>query len=289
MLISLNGPQRERFRKDLQRHRDTFSLNDADYSARVLKISLNTLKRCLLPKAQHPLTLKRSTFISVFANAELDPKRYGLIAALPAQGSEFGGYQKKDYDFLCGRHFIYRRSFLTAKNINRCILEISVNDMKECLSFREVQHYVSNSGVRDEQHYSGDIYMNRERSILSLPAYFEGQVRLTLIHIPQVPQKKEQLKMRGALLTFGVPKGFWQPTAACVFIEGPIVTKHGNLRDLSLTISEGDDRYDELSAELAHTEEHATIITPLIWHKAQASLLVSPRTSMSRRAKVQQR
>ena len=183
MLISLNGPQRERFRKDLQRHRDTFSLNDADYSARVLKISLNTLKRCLLPKAQNPLTLKRSTFISVFANAELDPKRYGLIAALPAQGSEFGGYQKKDYDFLCGRHFIYRRSFLTAKNINRCILEISVNDMKECLSFREAQHYVSDSGVRDEQHYSGDIYMNRERSILSLPAYFEGQVRLTSIHI----------------------------------------------------------------------------------------------------------
>jgi hypothetical protein len=288
MLIRLKGQYRERFRKDLQRHRETYSLNDADYSALILKISLNTLKRCLQPKAKDSLLLKRSTFISVFTNAKLDPKRYGLFAALPAQGSEFGGYQKKDYDFLCGRHFIYRRSFLTAQNINRCILEISANDVKECLSFHEVQHYVSDSGVRDEQHYSGDIYMNRERSILSLPAYFEGQVRLTLIHIPQVPQKKEPLKMRGALLTFGVPKGFWQPTAACVFIEGPVRTKQGNPKDLSLTIREGDERYDELSAELAHTEEHATIITPLIWHKARFSQVL-PHEAPTARARVQQR
>lgn len=87
----------------------------------------------------------------------------------------------------------------------------------------------------------GDIYMNRERSILSLPAYLDGQVRLTLIHIPQIPQRKERLKMRGAVLTFGVPKGFWQPTAACVYIEGPIEAKHANLKDMSTTIRCGDD------------------------------------------------
>ena len=269
MLISLQGRQRERFRKDLHHHRETFSLNDADYAAQVLKISLNTLKRCLEPETGAALTLKRSTFISVFANAGFDPKRYGLVAALPAQGSQFGGYQKKDYQFLCGRHFVYRRSFLTALNINRCVLEISINEMKECLSFHEIQHYVSDSGVRDEQHYDGDIYMNRERSILSLPAYFEGQVRLTLIHIPQIPLKKEPLKMRGAVLTFGVPKGFWQPTAGCVYVEGPVTARQANLKDLSATIRPGDERYDVLSAELAHTEEHATIMTPLIWHKAR--------------------
>ena len=48
------------------------------------------------------MTLKRCTFISVFANG-FDPERYGLVAALPAQGSQFGGYQKKDYQFVCGR------------------------------------------------------------------------------------------------------------------------------------------------------------------------------------------
>ena len=44
MLISLEGRQRERFRKDLQHHRETFSLNEADHAAQILKISLNTLK-----------------------------------------------------------------------------------------------------------------------------------------------------------------------------------------------------------------------------------------------------
>ncbi len=276
MLIRLKGRQRERFRKDLQHHRETFSLNDADYAAQVLKISVNTLKRCLDPRTSSALTLKRSTFMRVFGNASFDPKRYGLIAAIPAQGSQFGGYQKKDYQFLCGRHFLYRRSFLTAQNINRCVLEININDAKECLSFHEVQHYVSDSGVRDEQHYYGDIYMNRERSILSLPAYFEGQVRLTLIHVPQIPLKKEPLKMRGAVLTFGVPKGFWQPTVGCVYVEGPITAKHAGLKDLSTTIGPGDDRYHKLSAELAHTEEHSTIITPLIWHKARTSPIPQP-------------
>jgi len=279
LLISLEGYHRERFRKDLHNHREMFSLNDADYASQILKVSLNTLKRCLEPNNKTALALKRSTFINVFANADMDPKRYGLAASLPTKVSQFGGYQKKEYQFLCGRHSIFRRSFLTAQNINSCVLEIDINETKECLSFHEVQHYVSDSGVRDEQHYRGDIYMNRERSILSLPAYFEGQVRLTLIHIPQVPGKKEPLKMRGAVLTFGVPKGFWQPTAGCVFIEGPIAAKHGNLRDLSATIRPGDDRYDELSAELAHTEEYATIITPLIWHKSRypAPLSMQPR------------
>lgn len=272
MLISLQGRQRERFRLDLQRHRETFSLNDEDYAAKVLKISLNTLKRCLQPQTKSALALKRHTFINIFANAGFDPKRYGLSVALPAQGSQFGGYQRKNYQFLCGRHFLYRRSLLSTQNINRCVLEIRLNDVKECLSFHEVQHYVSDSGVRDEQHYYGDIHLNQERSILSLPAYFEGQVRLTLIHIPQVPLKKERLKMRGAFLTFGVPKGFWQPTLGCAYLEGPMETKQANLKDLSTTIRPGDDRYDELSAELAHTEEHATIITPLVWHKAQAQV-----------------
>ena len=63
--------------------------------------------------------------------------------------------------------------------------------------------------------------------------------------------------------------------------------EHGNLRDLPLTISEGE--YDELSVELALTEKarddhHAAYLA-----KAQAPLLVSPGTSMRRRAKVQQR
>ena len=269
MLIGLHGRQRARLRRDLQAHRETFSLNDADYAGRVLKISVNTLKKCLQPKSEAVLTLKRQTFVSIFANAGLDPKHYGLSITLPIKGSQYGGYQKANYRFLCGCYFLYRRSFLSARNITRSILEIEMNENRECLSFHELHFYVSDNGVRDEQHYYGDVYLNQERSILSLPAYFEGQVRLTLIHMPQRPVGKEKLKMRGAVLAFGVPKGYWQPTVSAVFIEGPVERSNPNLRDLSKTIPGGTEEFTLHSAELSHTEEYATIMTPLMWHKLQ--------------------
>ena len=42
MTISLSARQRVRFRTDLLAHRETFSLNDAEYADQVLKVSLNT-------------------------------------------------------------------------------------------------------------------------------------------------------------------------------------------------------------------------------------------------------
>lgn len=270
--MNLSGRQRERFKADLRAHRETFSLNDAEYADRILRVSLNTYKKCLHTNGKAPLVLKRHTFISIFANAGLEPRNYGLSITLPGQGSQFGGYQKRNYQFLCGRFFLYRRSFLTAHNITRSIIEINVHDVKECLSFHELHYYVSDAGIREEQRYSGDVYLNQERTILSLPAYFEGQVRLTLLHMPQKPIGKEKIKMRGALLAFGVPKGYWQPTVTCVFIEGPLDSKHPKPRDLCKTIAHGAEEYAALSAELAHAEEHATIMTPLMWYKAQPAL-----------------
>jgi hypothetical protein len=110
--------------------------------------------------------------------------------------------------------------------------------------------------------------MNRERSILCLPAYFEGQVRLTHLQ-PERSGGKGKLKMRGAVLAFGNPKGYWQPTVSCVFVEGPIDEKRSDLRELCKTILDTSEEYIALSAELARVEEHATIITPLMWAKIQ--------------------
>ena len=124
----------------------------------------------------------------------------------------------------------YRRSLLTTQSINRCVLEIRLNDVKECISFHEMQHYVSDAGVRDEQHYYGDIYLNQERSILSLPAYHEGQVRLTLIHIPQVPLKKERLKMRGAFRHSGCQKAFGNRRWAVCISKGQSSPNEPTLR-----------------------------------------------------------
>ncbi len=266
MTISLSGRQRERFKVDLRAHRETFSLNDADYADQVLRVSLNTYKKCVQPTGNGPLALKRHTFVSIFANTALDPKNYGLAIGVPSQVSPFGGYQKNEFLFLCGRFFLYRRSFLTARHITRSILEIRPSESQECLSFNELHYYTSEVDVREEIHYHGDIYLNQERSILSLPAYSQGHVRLMMLQ-PERAGSKGKIKMRGALLTFGNPKGYWQPTVSCVFVDGPVTEKGVDPRELCKTMLDGSEEHAALSAELARVEEHATIMTPLMWSK----------------------
>ena len=268
MTISLSGRQRDRFKADLQAHRETFSLNDAEYADQVLKISLNTYKKCAQSAGSGPLALKRHTFVNIFSRTALDPKNYGLSIGVPSQASPFGGYQKDDFRFLCGRFFLYRRSFLTARHITRSILEIRPSDSQECLSFNELHYYTAEVGVREELHYRGDVYMNQERSILSLPAYSQGQVRLTLLQ-PERLGTKGKIKMRGAVLAFGNPKGHWQPTVSGVFVDGPVEEKRPHPRDLCKTILDSSEEYAALCAELARVEEHATIMTPLMWAKIQ--------------------
>ena len=194
MSISLSGRQRDRFKADLQAHRETFSLNDGEYADQVLKVSLNTYKKCV--QANGPLALKRHTFVNIFANTALDPRNYGLAIGVPSQVSPFGGYQKNDYKFLCGRFFLYRRSFLTARHITRSILDIRPSESHECLSFTELHYYTSEVGAREESRYHGDVYMNQERSILSLPAYSQGQVRLTHLQPERLGAKRQDKDAR---------------------------------------------------------------------------------------------
>ena len=274
MTISLSGRHRHRFRADLQAHRETFALNDAEYADQILKVSLNTYKKCVQSGGSAPLSLKRHTFVNIFAHTALDPKNYGLSIGVPSQASPFGGYQKDEFRFLCGRFFLYRRSFLTARYITRSILDLRPSQAQECLSFSELHYYTSEVGVRAEIHYHGDVHINQERSILSLPAFTQGQVRLTLLQ-PERPDRlgsKGRIKMRGAVLAFGNPKGHWQPTVSGVFVDGPIDDKDKRLhaRDLCKTIQDTSEDYAALCGELARVEEHATIMTPLMWAKLQS-------------------
>jgi hypothetical protein len=272
MTTSLTGRHLVRFSADLRAHRATFSLNDAEYADQILKISLNTFKKCVQPDGDS-LSLKRHTLLSVLANAGLNPRSYGLPLALPSQSSPFGGYHTSDYDHLCGRFFLYRRSFLTARNITCSILDIRPSESHDCLTFNELHYYVADGGVRDEIHYDGNVHMNQERSVLSMPAYFEGQVRLTLVQPERLGKSK--VKMRGAVLAFGNPKGYWQPTVSGVYVDGPVETKASHPRNLCRTILEGSEEHATLSAELARVEEHTTIMTPLMWAKLQFGAAVA--------------
>ena len=263
--IILEGDHYARFRADLLAHRDKFPLNDADYVDQVLKISLNTFKKCV--NAAGHLALTRPTFLHIFVSTGLNPKDYGLAMGLPTEGSLYGGYEKREFSFICGRFFLYRRSFLTASNINKSVLDIYANSMKECLSFVEYLCYTSDSGASHEQIYHGDIHIDLDRVTLSFLALLAGQVRLTLVSMPPRASGKEPIKLRGALLTHGIARGFWQPTVSCVFADGHHDTKQGTPRDLCGTIRPNSEEFQRISAELVHAEENATVITPLMWHR----------------------
>ena len=276
MKIILEGDHHAKFRADLLAHRDKFPLNDADYVEQVLKISLNTFKKCINP-AEPRLALTRPTFIHIFVSTGLNPRDYGLAIGLPARESHYGGYDKNEYEFICGRFFLYRRSFLTAANINKSVLEIYPSSARECLSFNEYLSYISDSGAPHEQVYSGDIHIDHDRATLSFVALLTGQVRLTLVSMPLRALGKELIKLRGALLTHGMAKGFWQPTVSCVFADGPHDTKNRAPRDLCGTIRPDSEEFQRISAELAHAEENSTVITPLMWHR----LTVRPENRLS--------
>jgi len=58
-----------------------------------------------------------------------------------------------------------------------------------------------------------------------------------------------------------------------VFVDGPIEDKDKRLhaRDLCKTIQDTSEEYAALCGELARVEEHATIMTPLMWAKLQST------------------
>ena len=104
MSISLSGRPRDRFKVDLQAHRETFSLDDGEYADQVLKVSLNTYKKCV--QANGPLALKRHTFVNIFANTALDPRTMALRLASRARSRRSADTRRR-LKFLCGRFFLY--------------------------------------------------------------------------------------------------------------------------------------------------------------------------------------
>src|SRR4029453_6797784 len=127
MMINLSGHNRDRFVSELRDHREAFSLSDKEYAEQILKVSPNTFRKCLESSGRSALALKRHTFVSIFTGSGLDPKAYGLSIGVPSQTSPHGGYKTSDYRFLCGRFFLYRRTFLSARHITRTLLEIYTN------------------------------------------------------------------------------------------------------------------------------------------------------------------
>jgi len=265
MAIELSGAPRKRFRSSILAHRNNSNENDAVYARDILKISLNTFKKCIGP--DESLSLKRRSLVSILNAIRLDPAAYGLKLTLPGPTAPYGGYSQAEYGFIANRYLLYRRSFLTGLNVTRAVLDISWNREKECLSFVEYLRYVSDSGVRQEINYAGDIYMHPDRVLMSLLVIDQGETRLTMLQTPakSIPgQNVRTIRSHGVLLTHGFPRKYYQPVVSPVVIEQMPSRSQRRLDDLCATLTPGDEGYDTWMRELVQAEQNAAAITPLI-------------------------
>ncbi len=276
MAVELLGDDRVRFARDLVQHRDAYPIKDADYAERILSVSLNTYKRCINSEDFPRLAFKRHTFISIFQRAALDPARYGMNITLPSQSDRHGGYGQTDYPHLAGRFIFYRRSFLTGMNIVRGVLDITWSEPKQCYVFIEFLHYLTNSGVPYETTNTGEIHIQKDRNMMFLLACHAGAVRLTMLHVPEKPGTLgpgQTVRTRGALLTYGNPRDFYQPIVSAIVIEKRSDKITGDATKLCATIKPGTAEYTAPSAELRHAEEHAVVMTPMLWSRQAANLI----------------
>ncbi len=271
-MIVVPDTARSQLRISLLRHRQGYELSEADYVKKVLRLALNTYKKCI----DAPLRLKRQTLIGLLKITKLTPGEFGLELSLPTASSQYGGYEPSEFKGLVGQYFVHRRSFLTARNIVRGILEIHIDDEKRCLAFEEYQNYIADSGLRDSFSYTGEIYINAARTLFSMVAFREGQCRLMMTQRPEqfsseisdaAPPKRGATRMRGALLTHGFARNFWQPALSAVALESLPASMWRHARDHCRTIKPDDPEFASIALEIAYAEEHATTMTPLMFTK----------------------
>jgi hypothetical protein len=270
MDIKIAGPQRANLRTDVLVHRSKSSLNDVDYARSVLHVSLNTFKKCI--GGDPELILKQRTFNTIVANIGGIPKRFGVVGGGALPPSEFGGYAKADYDYLVGRYILYRRAIDNGHEITRAVLDISWTESLACLSFVETRRFNTDGKWRSSD-FKGNIYMHAERVLMGLLAIDNGDTRLTLLHIPTRHVSGSVfggLRSSGVVLTHGYPKRFFQPVVSPVTIEAiPSTKKSMSANAICITLAPGAPDYARAAEDLRVAEEHAVVMTPLMWRDAQ--------------------
>jgi hypothetical protein len=273
-MIVLEPPARKRLRQALIKHRQGYAQSEGVYAKTVLKVALNTYKKCIAVPNGEPLGLKRQTLIGVLKAAHIDPTSVGIDVVLPASVEQYGSYDPAEYSFLVGQYFLHRRSFQTGLNIVRGVFEIKIDPQKRCLAFEEFHRYIADGGIADESHYTGEIYMNPDRSLFSMLAITGGQTRLMMTQSPvrngpgsagSLP--RAGVRLRGAVLTHGLGKGVWQPTVSAVSIESLPERQWKQAKSSCRTIKPDDPEFEALDREISHAENYASVMTPLMYNR----------------------
>ena len=275
-MIILESHQRELLRHALVRHRQGYTHSEAEYVKNVLCVALNTYKKCVAESDDSDLSLKRRTLAALLKAARIDPAAIGIDMVLPTAVEQYGSYEPAAFSHLVGTYYLHRRSFQTALNIVRGVVEIAIDEQKRCLKYAEYNNYISDGGMHDDNHYTGDIYMNEECSLYSMLSIVEGQMGLMMT---QAPVRNGQgaagtltrgaIKWRGALLTHGRGKGVWQPTFTAISMESLPERHWRKAREECRTIKPDDPEFEALNREIAYAEEYAAVVTPLMFFKSQ--------------------
>jgi hypothetical protein len=110
--------------------------------------------------------------------------------------------------------------------------------------------------------------MHAERVLMGLLAIDNGDVRLTLLHIPSRNVYGTQLgtiRTSGVVLTHGYPKCYFQPVVSAVTLEaiGPSLSKM-SANALCGVLTPIDPDYAAAAEEIRIAEDHAAVMTPLM-------------------------
>jgi hypothetical protein len=264
--ITISGKERVRFRDSLLSVRNRSSLNDAEYAHDVLRVSLNTFKKCIADTPD--LRLKQRTFNNIVSNIGLDRNTFESGRPSLPPPAMFGGYNKSEFSYLIGRYILYRRSFQNGIDISKAVLDIDWSESQSCLIFNELRRYKTDGDLWQSNDIKGSIYMHAERVLMGLMAIDNGDVRLTLLHIPSRNVYGTQLgtiRTSGVVLTHGYPKRYFQPVVSAVTLEaaGPSLRKL-SANELCGVLTKDDPGYAAAAEELRIAEEHAVVMTPLM-------------------------
>ncbi|WNJ88283.1 transcriptional regulator [Bosea sp. 685] len=193
--------------------------------------------------------------------AEVSEDGTAIVSDVPLR---YGGYSRSDYAYIVGRYFCHRRSFLTGRNITRSLLDIRWNDAVQALSFVEQVRYVSDAGVEQVVRAEGEIYMHLDRALMTLLAIDEGEVRVTMLNVPERRSTPGSRRLRGVLLTHGYPKSFYQPVVSAVTIELVPAEGEEGAEQRTGTIEPSDPDFARLDRDIRQAEENAVVMTPLL-------------------------
>jgi hypothetical protein len=268
MSVVVSGAARARLRDVLLRHRAKAAMTDADYCADLLRVSLNTFKKCVGPESE--LTLKRHLLLGLLARLDITMADLDGTASLAPSTVDYGGSTRESHGYLEGRYLLDRRHFSSPPDITRAVLDIAWDATAGCLTWSELRRFrspVTGEMVANDMH--GHVYMHQERILMGLLCIDRGDARLTLLHVPSRHALNAKLvtsEALGVVVTHGYPKRFFQPVVSPVALKSVEAKKrHAPPETLCKILKPGTADYEASAQHLRIAEEQSVEMTSLTW------------------------